>query len=44
MKSSAAKIGHNNLLSSSLVTLQNTLKKSIQDAIKNTLKDLFSQA
>jgi hypothetical protein len=44
MKSSAAKIGHNNLISSSLVPLQNTLKKSIQDAIKNTLKDLFSQA
>jgi hypothetical protein len=44
MNSTSAKIAHNNLISSSLVPLQNTLKKSIQDAIKNTLKDLFSKA
>ena len=44
MKASPGKIGHNNLISSSLVPLQNTLKNDFEGAIKNTLKAIFSKA
>ena len=44
MKASAAKIGHNTLISNSLVPLQLALKGSFEQAIKNTLKELFLQA
>lgn len=44
MKASTVSIGHHNLISSSLVPFQNTLKKSLELAIKKTLKDLFIKA
>ena len=44
MKSSTSKIGHNNLISSSLLPFQTTLVNSFETAISKTLHNLFSQA
>jgi hypothetical protein len=44
MKASSVKIGHNNLISSSLVPLQNALKSGFEEAIKDTLKAIFTKA
>ncbi|MBL4661154.1 MAG: DUF1631 family protein [Alcanivoracaceae bacterium] len=44
MNSSTSKIGHNNLISSSILPFKATLLKSCETAISNTLHNLFSQA
>jgi len=44
MKYSTTKIGHNNLISSSLLPFRTTLVNSFETAISKTLHNLFSQA
>jgi hypothetical protein len=44
MKASAVRIGHHNLISSSLGPFQSTLKMCLEKAIKSTLKELFDKA